>query len=60
MLSYLEDYLEREFPSVVFDCANIWQIISFVLVIEHLPSELRDRFTDLREMDLAVQSKFLS
>lgn len=27
------------------------------LVIEHLPQELRDRFTDMREMDLTVQSK---
>ena len=29
----------------------------FILVIEHLPSELRDRFFDMREMDLSVQSK---
>ena len=28
------------------------------LVIEHLPQELRDRFTEMREMDLGVQSKF--
>lgn len=27
-------------------------------VIEHLPQELRDRFTDMREMDLSVQSMF--
>jgi inhibitor of growth protein 3 len=26
-------------------------------VIEHLPQELRDRFTEMREMDLQVQSK---
>ena len=26
------------------------------LVIEHLPQELRDRFTEMREMDLQVQS----
>lgn len=25
-------------------------------VIEHLPQELRDRFTEMREMDLGVQS----
>ena len=25
-------------------------------VIEHLPQELRDRFTEMREMDLQVQS----
>ena len=30
-----------------------------VSVIEHLPSGLRDRFTEMREMDLSVQSKFL-
>lgn len=34
-------------------------IFSFSLtVIENLPQELRDRFTDMREMDLTVQSKF--
>ena len=32
--------------------------ISPNLVIEHLPQELRDRFTEMREMDLQVQSKF--
>lgn len=26
-------------------------------MIEHLPQELRDRFTEMREMDLQVQSK---
>ena len=25
-------------------------------VIEHLPQELRDRFTDMREMDLTIHS----
>lgn len=29
-------------------------------MIEHLPQELRDRFTEMREMDLSVQSKFYS
>ena len=29
----------------------------FFSVIEHLPSELRDRFFEIREMDLSVQSK---
>ena len=28
-----------------------------ILVIEHLPAELRDRFTEMREQDLSVQSK---
>lgn len=27
-------------------------------MIEHLPQELRDRFTEMRELDLSVQSKF--
>jgi len=27
-----------------------------ITVIEHLPQELRDRFTEMREMDLGVQS----
>jgi hypothetical protein len=35
---------------------NVIYFICFS-VIEHLPSELRDRFTELREMDLSVQSK---
>lgn len=30
---------------------------NFFVVIEHLPQELRDRFTEMREMDLSVQSK---
>lgn len=29
-------------------------------MIEHLPQELRDRFTEMREMDLSVQSKSIS
>ncbi len=28
-------------------------------MIEHLPQELRDRFTEMREMDLQVHSKRL-
>ena len=27
-------------------------------VIEQLPNELRERFTEMREMDLQVQSKY--
>lgn len=35
--------------------------LDFVLVsvIENLPMEMRDRLTEMREMDLQVQSKFL-
>ena len=29
------------------------------LVIENLPMEMRDRFTEMREMDLQVQSECL-
>lgn len=29
----------------------------YLEMIEHLPSELRDRFTDIREMDLSVQNR---
>lgn len=38
----------------------IWVFFSIfsITVIEHLPQELRDRFTDMREMDLSVQSMF--
>lgn len=36
-----------------------FKIIRFS-VIEHLPQELRDRFTDMREMDLQVQSKLFA
>lgn len=31
--------------------------VSSSAVIEHLPQELRDRFTEIREMDLQVHSK---
>lgn len=30
----------------------------YVEIIEHLPQELRDRFTEIRELDLQVHSKF--
>ena len=29
-------------------------------MIEHLPQELRDRFTEMRELDLSVQSKYMN
>lgn len=32
--------------------------LKIFLVIEHLPQELRDRFTEMRELDLSVQSKY--
>lgn len=57
---YLEDYLE----SMNTNNANVQRPLQFIvliycvlLVIEHLPQELRDRFTEMRELDLAVQSK---
>jgi len=31
--------------------------VLLISVIEHLPQELRDRFTEMREMDLQVQSE---
>lgn len=31
----------------------------YLEMIEHLPQELRDRFTEIREMDLQVHSKWL-
>jgi len=30
----------------------------YLEMIEHLPQELRDRFTEMRELDLAVQSEW--
>ena len=30
----------------------------YVELIEQLPQDLRDRFTDMRELDLKVQSKY--
>ena len=36
-----------------------WSFV-FVIVIEQLPIELREQFTEMREMDLQVQSKNLS
>ena len=57
---YLEDYLESMFFKNWF-----WKIINYLkkiliqkLVIENLPQELRDRFTEMRELDLLVNSKF--
>lgn len=57
---YLEDYLE----SMNTNNADVKRLSQFIvliycvlLVIEHLPQELRDRFTEMRELDLAVQSK---
>ena len=43
---------------MLFDFRNIIQHNLFS-VIEHLPAELRDRFTEMREQDLSVQSKFM-
>lgn len=43
---------------IVFFCVCLHSCsLFFCTVIEHLPQELRDRFTDMREMDLSVQSK---
>ena len=56
---YLEDYLESKIQFAIwFLCQQCYdcRFITFS-VIEHLPSELRDRFFDMREMDLSVQSK---
>ena len=55
---YLEDYLESKLFIWVFCELLDWQLV-FFSVIEHLPSELRDRFFEIREMDLSVQSKFI-
>jgi hypothetical protein len=32
------------------------QTFSLLLVIEHLPNDLRDRFTEMREIDLGVEN----
>lgn len=42
----------------MFTSLNKLCYFHFRTVIEHLPQELRDRFTDMREMDLTVQSKY--
>lgn len=58
---YLEDYLESEYyfgthvPAKIVGNLNVFVSDT---VIEHLPQELRDRFTEMRELDLSVQSKF--
>lgn len=31
----------------------------YLEIIEHLPGELRDRFTEIRELDLQVHSKLV-
>lgn len=54
---YLEDFLERKYFLRLFDIIWIFKICHvFVSVIEQLPGELRDRFTEMRVLDLAVQS----
>ena len=32
-------------------------MICCIVVIENLPMEMRDRFTEMREMDLQIQSR---
>lgn len=57
---YLEDYLESmNTNNVDVNCPSQFIVLIYcvLLVIEHLPQELRDRFTEMRELDLAVQSK---
>lgn len=39
-------------------CLVMLTLFIHFLVIEHLPQELRDRFTEMREMDLGVQSMY--
>lgn len=39
-----------------FGCVFVWFLFQST-VIEQLPNELRERFTEMREMDLQVQSK---
>lgn len=52
---YLEDYLESTYFATK---SRYVFLIPLFTVIEHLPQELRDRFTDMRELDLSVQSKW--
>lgn len=44
------------FSLVLFGYVNLFLL--WFSVIEHLPQELRDRFTEMREMDLGVQSMY--
>jgi inhibitor of growth protein 3 len=34
----------------------VTRLFSLLLVIEHLPNDLRDRFTEMREIDLGVEN----
>lgn len=61
---YLEDYIESEQRSYGHYCVHFlynfilnYNAIILFVVIEHLPQELKDRFTEIRELDLQVQSK---
>ena len=38
-------------------CFYIHIFVFFILVIEQLPIELKERFTEMREMDLQIESK---
>lgn len=58
---YLEDYLESKYFVYIFATHAFGEKapnLNLISVIEHLPQELRDRFTDMREMDLAIHSEF--
>lgn len=57
---YLEDYLESKYNFLThYACPSQKRgKFKIFLVIEHLPQELRDRFTEMRELDLSVQSKY--
>lgn len=57
---YLEDYLESKYSVyiiVTHALESKAHNLNLISVIEHLPQELRDRFTDMREMDLAIHSE---
>ena len=50
-----------EFTQIVFDYFTIMLYLEdYLEMIEHLPGELRDRFTEIRELDLQVHSKLVS
>merc|ERR1712121_255371 len=48
---------EKIFENFLGKSTKMLYLEDYLEMIEHLPSELRDRFFDMREMDLSVQNR---
>merc|ERR1711971_538283 len=55
--AFTENFSELESQKLNKKFVKMLYLEDYLEMIEHLPSELRDRFFDMREMDLSVQSR---